>query len=56
MNDPERFTKQMDRTREILRDAIQRLDVPLARKDNLSVLLRDLRQITCQAGRTEMQA
>jgi hypothetical protein len=35
MNDHERFSKQMNQTLEILRDAIQKLDVPLSRPEVL---------------------
>jgi|PlaIllAssembly_1097288.scaffolds.fasta_scaffold1690561_2 hypothetical protein len=53
MNDGERFTKQMEQTLEALRDAIQKLDVPLAQKDPLSGLVRELRLGAYQAGRAE---
>lgn len=34
MNDQERFSRQMNQTLEILADAIQKLDVPLAQKES----------------------
>ena len=46
----------MDRTLEVLRDAIHKLDVPLVQKDKLSGLVRDLREFAYQAGRTESNA
>jgi hypothetical protein len=53
MNDHERFTDQMDQTLEILRDAIGKLPVPLAQKDSILGLIKDLREFAYQAGRAE---
>lgn len=53
MNDAQRFTSQMLQTLQVLRDTIQKLDVPLAQKDCLLGLIRDLREFAYQAGRTE---
>jgi hypothetical protein len=53
MNDHERFTEQMDQTLEVLRDAIGKLPVPLAQKDSILGLIRDLREFAYQAGRGE---
>jgi len=53
MNDYERFTKQMDQTLEILREAIEKLDVPIAEKDKFSGLVWNLREYAYQAGRAE---
>jgi hypothetical protein len=53
MNDAQRFTRRMLQTLEVLRDAIEKLDVPLARKDCLLGLVRDLREFAYQAGRAE---
>ncbi len=53
MNDHERFTKQMERTLEILLAEIRKLEVPLARRDSMLGLVRDLRQSAYQAGRAE---
>ncbi len=45
MNDHERFTKQMNETLQFLRNTIQKLDIPLAKKDDLLGLVRDLREV-----------
>jgi hypothetical protein len=53
VNDSERFTEQMDQTLEALRDAIGKLPVPLAQKDSILGLIKDLREFAYQAGRGE---
>ena len=53
MDDHERFTKLMKQTLDILRAVIEKLDVPLAQKDKLSGLLRNLTEYSYQAGRAE---
>ena len=53
MNDHERFTKLMKQTLDILRAVIEKLDVPLAQKDSLSGLVRNLTEYSYQAGRAE---
>ena len=53
MDDHKRFTQQMNQTLDALRAVIENLDVPLAQKDALSGLVRELRLVAYQAGRTE---
>jgi len=53
MNDHERFSRQMNDTLEILKKAIDALEAPMAQKDKLSGLVRNLREFAHQAGRTE---
>ena len=53
MNDHERFSRQMNDTLEILKKAIDALEAPMAQKDKLSGLVRNLREFAYQAGRTE---
>jgi hypothetical protein len=52
MNDHERFTAQMNETLEVLlaREAIGNLAAPLALKDRLTGLIRNLREHAYQAG------
>jgi len=53
MNDDERFSKQMNQTFDLLQRAISELDLPLLQRDKLSGLVRDLREFSQQAGRSE---
>ena len=53
MNDYERFSKQMNLAFDLLQRAISELDVPLLQRDKLSGLVRDLREFSQQAGRSE---
>ena len=53
MNDYERFSKQMNQTFDLLQRAISELDLALLQRDKLSGLVRDLREFSCQAGRSE---
>ena len=53
MNDRGRFSQQINRTLEVLRNSVRKLKVPLAEKDNLLGLVRDLREFAHQAGRAE---
>ena len=53
MNDYERFSKQMNLTLDLLQRAISELDLPLLQRDKLSGLVRDLREYSYQAGRSE---
>ena len=53
MNDYERFSKQMNQTFDLLQRAISELDLPLLQRDKFSGLVRDLREFSYQAGRSE---
>ena len=53
MADSERFSEPLERALIVLRNAIQKRDVPLAQKDKLAVLVLQLREFPYQAGRAE---
>jgi len=53
MNDYERFSKQMNLAFDLLQRAISELHLPLLQRDKLSGLVRDLREFSQQAGRSE---
>ena len=53
MNDYERFSKQSNQAFDLLQRAISELDLPLLQRDKLSGLVRDLREFSQQAGRSE---